>query len=382
MDSNQYDEDITLYKNLPNGGRRTWRIVREGNKYKTYAGLEGGSIRETKWTEVRGKISTTADEQASLDLHRKISKKNEGGFTLDGNPMDIPGVKTNWEEPTLALKYRDRKESVVYPVLTSPKLDGARCYITKDGMYTRTGREWLSSPHILKQLQPLFDQQPDLILDGELYNHTLNDDFEKIMSLIKKKKPTPADIAESARVVEFWCFDIESGFGADGKPFKDRYEIYRDILLERAGDGMIQKFPSIKAVRQYTVVDQAQLERSCKSFIKDRFEGGMIRNPEALYQHKRTADLLKFKLFIDEEFEVIDVEEGIGDRSGMVGRLICKTKTGEVFGASPNKKHPVMKEMWDNRQELIGQQATVKFQNYSKRGVPRIIIGATIRDYE
>ena len=80
---------------------------------------------------------------------------------------------------------------------------------------------------------------------------------------------------------------------------------------------------------------------------------------------------------------IIDVEEGIGDRSGMVGRLVCRAANGEEFGASPNRPHDEMQKLWNDREKLIGKKATVKFQNLSKRGVPRIIEGVpSIRDYE
>ena len=62
--------------------------------------------------------------------------------------------------------------------------------------------------HILEDLKPFFDTYPeDAILDGELYNHDLRDDFEKIISLVRKQKPTADDRAESKKLVQFHCYD-------------------------------------------------------------------------------------------------------------------------------------------------------------------------------
>jgi hypothetical protein len=47
-----------------------------------------------------------------------------------------------------------------------------------------------------------------LYLDGELYNHDLKNDFEKIISLVRKTKPTEEDRLESAQMVQFHCYDI------------------------------------------------------------------------------------------------------------------------------------------------------------------------------
>lgn len=53
----------------------------------------------------------------------------------------------------------------------------------------------------------IFDEFPDIILDGELYNHELKSDFNRICSLVKKTKPTAEDLEESAEKIYFNCFD-------------------------------------------------------------------------------------------------------------------------------------------------------------------------------
>ena len=73
-------------------------------------------------------------------------------------------------------------------VYIQPKLDGVRCVIQYDNStvtaYSRTGKEWKNIQHILDELLPFFKKHPDVVLDGELYNHDLRDDFEKIISLV------------------------------------------------------------------------------------------------------------------------------------------------------------------------------------------------------
>ena len=71
-------------------------------------------------------------------------------------------------------------------VFMQPKLDGVRCLIQYDNSkvtaYSRTGKEWKNIDHILFNLKPFFQLNPKIVLDGELYNHKLKDDFEKIIS--------------------------------------------------------------------------------------------------------------------------------------------------------------------------------------------------------
>ena len=79
-----------------------------------------------------------------------------------------------------------------------PKLDGVRCFITATGAYSRNNKQFHNCKHILTELKPLFVDNPNLILDGELYNHRFKNNFNKIISLVRKQKPTQQDKFEAA----------------------------------------------------------------------------------------------------------------------------------------------------------------------------------------
>ena len=94
-------------------------------------------------------------------------------------------------KPMLAYKVDKKPIDWSERVYMQPKLDGVRCVIQlgDDGevqAYSRTGKLWLNIAHILEDLKPSFDLNPELILDGELYNHDLRDNFNKIISLVRK----------------------------------------------------------------------------------------------------------------------------------------------------------------------------------------------------
>ena len=59
-----------------------------------------------------------------------------------------------------------------------PKLDGVRCLFTKHGAYSRNDKKFMNLAHIELALIPFFKDNPDVVLDGELYNHKLKNDFE------------------------------------------------------------------------------------------------------------------------------------------------------------------------------------------------------------
>ena len=122
------------------------------------------------------------------------------------------------KKPMLAYPVSDKPINYNEPVFMQPKLDGVRCVIQYEKhinksenrvvAYSRTGKEWKNIDHILFNLKPWFQLNPNVILDGELYNHDLKDDFEKIISLVRKQKPTDLDALESADMVQFHCYDI------------------------------------------------------------------------------------------------------------------------------------------------------------------------------
>ena len=89
-----------------------------------------------------------------------------------------------------------------------PKLDGVRCYITSTGAFSRNHKPFNNIDHILRDLEHVFHKYPDIILDGELYNHELKDNFNKIISLVRKQKPTFADMSEAQSLVQFHCYDM------------------------------------------------------------------------------------------------------------------------------------------------------------------------------
>ena len=108
-------------------------------------------------------------------------------------------------KPMLAHKYNPEKAD--YPAYIQPKLDGVRCIFTKDSAYSRTGKEFKNVDHIKKNLTSVFNKYPNIILDGELYNHGLKDDFEKIISLVRKTKPTEEHRQKAVKQLPYHPYD-------------------------------------------------------------------------------------------------------------------------------------------------------------------------------
>ena len=116
------------------------------------------------------------------------------------------------KKPMLAYPVSTKPIDYSKPIFVQPKLDGVRCVIQAEDFqhhgkvikaYSRTGKQWKNIRHILEELAPFFLKFPNVILDGELYNHDLRDNFEKIISLVRKTKPTDEDRLEASELTQF-----------------------------------------------------------------------------------------------------------------------------------------------------------------------------------
>jgi DNA ligase-1 len=236
-------------------------------------------------------------------------------------------------------------------------------------MWTRTGKKLIAAPHIFEALKPLFEATPDLIFDGELYSDKFANDFDSLCSIVKKTKPTSEDLALSAAQMEYHIYDLPS---------------IKDTFSKRiaALDLLSIVLPKCcKIVSTYILQNDKEVEAQHELYVTQGYEGQMLRL-NGLYENKRSKSLLKHKSFIDEEYTILGVEEGIGNKTGMVGSFIFESKSGKRFNCSPKFNWERCTEMWEQRETLIGKQATVKYFNLTPQGVPRFPYCIAIRDYE
>jgi ATP-dependent DNA ligase len=267
----------------------------------------------------------------------------------------------------LAKDWNNEKGKVKYPIFTQPKLDGIRCIVKSDGMWSRNGKPIVSAPHIFESLKPLFESNPDLIFDGELYADKYSNDFNAICSIVKKTKPTQQDLLDSANVIQYHIYDLPS----HDDVFTSRYKTLISLELPKTCVVVVtEQVDHINDVFGYY-----------EDYIATGYEGQMLRLDNH-YENKRSKSLLKHKSFIDEEYTILDIVEGVGNKTGMVGSFVFKNKAGKTFNSSPKFNWEVCTEMWNNRHELIGKEATVKYFNLTPDGVPRFPYVIAIRNYE
>ena len=346
-----------LYQRALKKKVNTWEIEVIDNRYRTITGFEGFKLTTSDWQICEAKTYCTAEEQALKEAQAIFDKKLELGYFEDINDID----KSTLFKPMLAQKYED--VDITFPCYTQPKLDGIRCIIKADGMWTRTGKKIVSCPHVFDELETVFEMQPDLIFDGELYNHQFKHDFNKITSLVKKTKPTLSDLEASKHLIEYHIYDLPSS----NKSFDGRLEDLQDLISD-----LFNCFSSSSVVYVTTqeVNNQKELDEFYHDWMEEGYEGQMIRT-NSNYENKRSKTLLKRKEFSDDEFEILAVNEGTGKLAGRVGHMMFKSKSGHYFSSTINGTQEYLSELWEQRDELIGKFATVKYFNLTPDGVPR-----------
>jgi DNA ligase-1 len=362
----------TLYKLDSKCNIREWRMESDGDKYRTIAGLQDGQQVTSAWTTVESKNvgrsnETSPEEQVSSEIRSHYQKKLDVDYFENVEDINTPKIfkpmladNKSWAINKVKVKF----EKGVY---FQYKLDGIRCITTRHGMFSRTGKPISSSPHIMLALQPLFELYPDTVLDGELYNHDLRDDFEEIVSLVKREESKPGDFEKTLNMVQYHVYDYPTMMHDN---FGDRHNGLISVLTDNM---IIGSNSCIKLVPALYCTSEAEVDAAYDIGMDFGYEGGIIRI-DAPYQQKRTKLLLKRKDFEDAEFTIVRIEEGVGNWKGCAKRLIFQNDQGECgeTGAGMRGKRDVLREVFYNRDSYIGTEATIKFFGRTKNQKPRI----------
>ena len=338
----QYGYDTDPESNETMAGIRSISGITDGKKITSIWNI-------SEPTNVGRSNARNVLEQAKFEAQAEWDKKSAKEYFI--NIADIDSYEIF--KPMLAHDYTKRPQSSGY---SQPKLDGIRCIVDKNGMWTRGGKPITSCPHVWKSLEKFITENPNLVIDGELYNHELKADFNKITSLVRKLKSTPADMEEAAQLVQYHVYDCFDNNNPSSK-FTDRVKVLKSLRSD-----------IIRPVMTDYCETQEELDACYSSYTEDGYEGQMVRN-DAPYECKRSKNLLKRKEFITEEFKVIEVIEGQGAWSGYAKRFILALPDGTEFGSGVRGTQAQLKELLETKEKP--DWATCRFFELTPDGIPR-----------
>jgi ATP-dependent DNA ligase len=372
----------TLYGTSKDGKTKTWQLsVERYTNYSEIVTIYGFNRKiETRRRINSGKNlnkanATTHFEQAVLEASSKWKKKRDiekyEPNTSDNelnNSLENLNIKEEKEDnspvlPMLAQDYSKHKKKIKFPCFIQPKLDGYRMIFntTTKSITTRQGKEF----SIVKQSGILYKELCSLpggmILDGELYVH--NNSFETLGILRKTKNLTETDKQNLAKI-EYHVYDI-----IDSKsPYHQRHTTLQTILKDN--------FQMIKLVQTIQVNSDEEIKTHHQHLVnEENYEGTMVRNKDGMYKEKyRSFDLLKFKDFMDSEFEIVDYTFE-KDTSGADNNLIiwiikvtddilCKVRPK----GTKEQRQQLYKECETNFTKFKGRKLWTKFFEYTSDG--------------
>ena len=286
------------------------------------------------------------------------------------------------KKPMLAYPVSDKPINYEDKISMQPKLDGVRCVIQYDSdpnnlyhpkhlrvqAFSRTGKVWKNIDHILFNLYPWFILNPNVVLDGELYNHDLKDDFNKIISLVRKSKPTDQDRLEAEELTQFHCYDI----------------IDETMTFEKRNMFIVQTVPRNHCVHH--VPTRAVATESLAKMIHDQnlaagYEGSILRTNDK-YACKRSHNLRKFKDFHDTEATITGWVEGKGKRIGTIGKFLAVDSEGNEFGMPVMDKFKKLQDNFEQMKSWVGKEATFTYFERTKANSYRHPLFKALRNYE
>jgi ATP-dependent DNA ligase len=380
-----------LYKKTSTGKIQEWEIYTDNNKIITIHGQREGKKQICEETIYEGKNTgranaTTPAQQAEAEAQSRWTKKHDKDYKLSIEDCQTEEKTSNAGGylPMLAHEYKKHGNKYMkYPCYVQPKLDGIRCIATRTDkvkLWFRNGKEIITMSHIVKALDKVMKEGD--IFDGELYIH--GEDFNEFTGAIRANKNLNPEITDK---IQYHIYDFpriqnlkeKNNYSDRIKIFSEKLDIKQPLIL--VSTEIVSNFE--EAIIYY------------KQKIEEGYEGIIFRNFNMAYEQKRSYNLLKYKEFIDDEFEIISVEEGRGKLAGHVGAFICRIEPGRILKdlggkefkhteqkivrAKMDGKVEYLEYLWKHPEECLNKFLTIKYQNLSKDGIPRFPVGKTIR---
>ena len=491
-----------MYCTTRAGKIRVWACWVKGNTVYRTDGLIDGKLKEPQSHMYEGNTLRSGEEQSPLEAEKMWLKQ----FGHDYRPADddAPGQKVakhvqqqkeqnggmnrgvklfgateitskttagkkdlgRRHYPMLAKKYKDWKKikgdeefcftnpgkAIKFPAIAQAKVDGIRVLpqLTKNGtvsLESRNGNSFVHLDHLRDEIKYWLERKgyPDMILDGEMYVHTLyRDDSgkptlyyperdvitpEEISDLFSVESPTPIDeireratqfgcknskrlnksklkdfliefvpdmpgveryqfISEACKItrskpheyedlVEFWVFDLWD----PKKTNMERWKLLQKIFSDYDGD--IIKLVPTKIVNSHDEIEDYMEEFVGESTGREsyEFEGLMVRQAEAGYEARNnyhSSQLLKYKRFEDEEWEVYGAEKCNGGTQDGAVKWLCqkeikgklrKVIAKQVGDTETSKK--LYNAYLKNPKKYINKMINIRFNDRTRDGVPR-----------
>lgn len=289
--------------------------------------------------------------------------------------------------PLLACNAPENLNTLAYPLISSPKLDGIRCLIKGGVAYSRTLK-----PIRNNYIQYMIGRPEFNGLDGELIvgDPTAADCMRVTNSGVMSFDGEPD--------FKFFVFDIWDRPGI-------QYHEALSCLIDKP------KYPYIEILSQQWCHKTADVEAHEQSVVTAGYEGLILRRPNGLYKYGKSTlkegYLLKLKRYAQDEAVVVGVRpwqrnDNDPDFNAIGYTHRSQTKAGKVnlpllgalvvmgvyndmqitFNIGTGFTPPEREYLWSIRDKLIGKIVTYKFFPGGSAYCPRHPVFVSFRDLD
>lgn len=391
MNTNVVNGKVTLYQLSSTGKVKVWtmEVIQNGiiSTMLTTSGQEGGKMTPTETHISVGKGKNSTYEQACSNAQSKINAQIKKGYVADKTQIKTSAERGgDVKAPMKGLRYHPTGKQSGSKTLdgfglrgkligVQRKLDGFRYRIvinkTSCTFHSSSGDVVPTFPQVEAQLRKVFDKNigyweskygvTEYTLDGEMYNHILVQKlgFEAIQKACGSRSIPFEPYTQQLRdQLQFHIFDVVLD-----APYTTREKIVAYFPDEK----------TVCTVETFKIIaTEKTIEDLFEQFLKEGYEGAMLRKLDEPYEHKKGNQLLKYKPLMDEEFKIVGFEKSITGNT--LGALVCELSDGRKFncdckdalGGDVKKQ-----EIWNNQSKWLGKYVTVDFLNYTAAGFPR-----------
>lgn len=257
-----------------------------------------------------------------------------------------------------------RKSGITYPCVVQEKYDGVFCFAilmnNEVRIFSRVGNEYLSLEHLKQPLMNALKVEPDKQII--LFEAYIQGEGQEIIS--GYCRDTQNQHPEIIGVVHD-ALTLDEYFGRKETSYTDRFASVRRMLA----DEFSSKLMLPVTINAYEYRD---IELFVNRILFRKGEGVVIKNPSAPYQRGcRTTGMMKLKAFMSFDLEVIDLVEGTGKCSNMVGKIICRFKDDKPVLIGTGFTNEERKQWWNNPSTILGKVVQIDVMDITKNGMLR-----------
>jgi DNA ligase-1 len=272
---------------------------------------------------------------------------------------EIPGCIPTFDVQ-LANKYFDKPQYVEgKSFVITTKIDGGRIIALKENgqvsFYTRAGQKYEGLVDLESEM--LRFMPDNTCLDGEitlLDKGTLDskEQYKETMKIVRTKD-------KEKHGIKMLVFDWMPASDFKRQQCDLTYSLRRAYLDQMFHDSNFTYFETLPML--YAGSETSRITEILEEETAKGEEGIMINIMDALYEFKRTNNLLKVKKMQTMDLEIIDFEEGEGRLAGTLGAVLVRYKNGNVVKVGSGFSDQLRKEIWQNRNSHLGTICEIQY---------------------